>query len=417
MFDFLCKYRLLIENIFSLGSIKGIEYILQFVTFPYLVRILGMTSFGNIAFAQGIVQYFVLFTDYGFNLFGPKEIAKHDDESIRGIFFANIFWSKVFLLCIASVIFLCCCWIFYKFNLCDVILLLIIYINVIGNVLFPVWFFQGIQQMRYITIVSVVARSISVCGIFWFVQSPADYLWAGFFQSIPPLLAGFFSWYILWKKFPETLCFPSIGGIKNCLKDAWAIFISTVAINIYTTSNTVILGLMTNATVVGYFSSAYKIINCVQMGMAPIIHAVYPYVNKLISINRKEALSFIKKVLYIFGGINFIVFIILFYFSGKIIGLLFGFPYNESVLMLRVLSILPFIIALSNVLGIQTMLPLGMQSIFSKIIVSSAIINTILVFPMIFFLGGIGTCIAMVFTECFVTITMAIILKRKKILL
>ena len=77
------KYNKLVENIISLFTIKGLEYILAFITFPYLVRVLQVENFGAVVFVQGIIQYFVLFVDYGFNLLGPKEIAQHDRSEER----------------------------------------------------------------------------------------------------------------------------------------------------------------------------------------------------------------------------------------------------------------------------------------------------------------------------------------------
>lgn len=406
-----------IENIFSLMTIKGLEYLLQFITFPYLVRVLGVTTFGSIAFAQSIVQYFTLFTDYGFNLTGPKDIAKHDDITERGRYFANIFWAKMLLLAISTIIFIGICWLFMTYTAYDAPLLMVMYITVIGNVIFPIWFFQGIQQMRYITIVNGIARFFSVAGIFMFVQSEGDYLWAGFLQGVPPFIAGLISWYILYKKYPETWCLPTWSGIRQTLNDAKDVFISTIAINVYTASNTVILGFMTNTTVVGYFSAAYKIINCIQQGTTPITQAVYPHISKLMSQDTAKALQYIKKVLYLFGGGNLGISVVLLVGADWIVNLLFGTGYDESVVMLRILAALPFIIALSNIFGVQTMLPFGLHRSFSKIITASAVVNTVLVFPLIYLLGGIGTCISMVVTECFVTITMAMVLRKKRILL
>lgn len=411
------NYHLLLENIFSLMTIRGLEYVMQFITFPYLVRVLGVSTFGSIAFAQSIIQYFTLFTDYGFNLTGPKDIAKHDDITERGQYFANIFWAKMLLLGIGTIAFGVICWVFRQYTSYDVPLLVVIYITVIGNVIFPIWFFQGIQQMRYITIVNAIARFCSVVGIFLLVQTKADYLWAGFLQGVPPFIAGLISWYILRKKYPETWCLPTLQGIHQTLRDAKDVFISTVAINIYTASNTVILGFMTNTTVVGYFSAAYKIINCVQQGTAPITQAVYPHVSKMMSHDRAGALRFIKKLLYLFGGGNLVISLILLLGAGPIIQILLGNGYTDSVVMLRILAMLPFIIAVSNIFGVQTMLPFGLHRAFSKIITASAVLNTVLVFPLIYLLGGNGTCISMVVTECFVTLTMGIVLKKKQILL
>ena len=95
--------RKLLENVISLFIIKGLEYVLAFITFPYLVRVLKVENYGLIVFSQSIVQYFVLFTDYGFNLLGPREIAQHDSMLERGKVFANIFFAKIILLVICSI--------------------------------------------------------------------------------------------------------------------------------------------------------------------------------------------------------------------------------------------------------------------------------------------------------------------------
>ena len=68
----------LLENIGSLLTVKGLQYILSFITFPYLVRVLHVDGFGQLAFATGVVQYFLLFSNFGFDLSGPKSIARHD---------------------------------------------------------------------------------------------------------------------------------------------------------------------------------------------------------------------------------------------------------------------------------------------------------------------------------------------------
>lgn len=87
----------------------------------------------------------------------------------------------------------------------DITLYSVVYLMVIGNVIFPIWFFQGIQQMRYITIVNVIGRFLSVACIFYFVKVPSDYILAGLFQAVVPLIAGICSWIILWKNIEKYL--------------------------------------------------------------------------------------------------------------------------------------------------------------------------------------------------------------------
>ena len=405
----------LIENIISLFTIKGLEYILAFITFPYLVRVLQVENFGAVVFVQGIIQYFVLFTDYGFNLLGPKEIAQHDNVNERGKIFASIFCAKVILLCISTIVFILMLTGIQYVNSIDITLYSVIYLMVVGNVIFPIWFFQGIQQMRYITIVNIIGRFLSVVCIFYFVKTPDDYILAGLFQAVVPLIAGICSWIILWKNYREVFVLPTCQDIKQVFIEAWEIFTSTIAINLYTASNIVFLGLLTNNTVVGYFSGAQKIIQNINQLISPITQAVYPYVSKMASNSKMDALKFLRKIVLVLGGGNFIGSILIFVFAEWIVDILLGKGYEQSVLLLRILAFLPFIISLSNVFGIQTMLVFSMKKQFNRVLLSAAIVNTMIVLPMIYFYQAIGVSISMTITEIFVTSSMYYILKKNNI--
>lgn len=403
------------ENILSLATIKGLEYLLAFITFPYLTRILQVEMFGTVVFVQGLINYFTLFTDYGFNLLGPKEIAQNDEADKRGKVFAKIFFAKLFLLLITIAVFVAgilCLNFYFKV---DVLLYVVVFLTVIGNVIFPIWFFQGIQQMRYITLVNIIARFCSIAGIFYFVKQPQDYLLAALFQAIVPLVAGICSWVILIKNFPEVLCLPTFGEVINTLKDGWNIFTSTVAINLYTASNVVFLGFLTNPVTVGYFSGAKKIIDNITQLISPISQAVYPHISKLVTQSPKEVKPFLGKILFILGGGTFIGSVFIFIFADFVVEILLGSGYEESVLLLRIMAFLPFIIAMSNVFGIQIMLPFGMQSTFSRILICAAVLNTCMVLPLIYFWQDIGVSISIVTTECFVTVIMYLTIKKHKI--
>ena len=405
----------LIENIISLATIKGLQYLLAFITFPYLVRVLQVEQYGLIVFAQSIVQYFILFTDYGFNLLGPREIAQHDNVQERGIVFSNIFFSKLFLLSGSMVIFLFGIVGLDFYYKVDTALYLTFYLMVIGNVLFPVWFFQGIQQMRYITFVNIIANVFRAAGIFLLVKTPQDYLVAALFQAIVPLVAAVFSWGILVKDYPEVLVLPSRQGIKKMFVDGWSIFTSTIAINLYTASNVVFLGMMTNNTVVGYFSSAKKIIDNITQLISPITQAIYPYVSKKASASKTDALSFLHKIVVALGGGNLLLSLFIMVFAEWIVKLLLGSGYEQSVMLLRIMAFLPFVISLSNIFGVQTMLVFGMQKAFSRILLMAAVFNTCVVLPMIYFYGDVGVTITISMTECFVTFMMWYVLKQNGI--
>ena len=165
----------------------------------------------------------------------------------------------------------------------------------------------------------------------------------------------------------------------------------------------------------GYFSGAQKIIQNINSLISPITQAIYPYISKITNNSKSDALKFLKKMVWILGGGNFIVSILIFIFAEWIVDLLLGDGYEQSVLLLRILSFLPFIISLSNIFGIQTMLVFGMKKQFNKILLSAAVINTIIVLPMIYFYQAIGVSISMTITEMFVTLTMYIVLRKNNI--
>lgn len=403
------------QNIIALSSIKGLQYILAFITFPYLVRVLQVEKFGAIALAQGIIEYFVIFTDYGFNFLGPREIAKNDTIEERGAVFSSIFFAKLLLLLFASVVFILLSVLVSQFYKVDILLYLVLYLSVIGNVIFPIWFFQGIQEMRHITIANSIARIASVCGIFFFVKIPDDYILAAFMQSLVPIVAAIYSWCIIVKKYPEVLCRPSSGAVLKQLKDGWTIFISTIATNLYTASNVVFLGILTNNTVVGYFSGAKKIIDNITALFSPVSQALYPHISKLANESQDKAILFLRKAFLLFGISTFVLSFLVFILAEPIVGLLLGSNYEQSIIYLRIMSFLPFFIALSNVLGIQTMLTLGMKNVFSRILVKAAIFNTLIIYPLIYFFQAGGVSFAALMTELLVATSMWFALKHRNI--
>lgn len=404
----------LIENIFSLFTLKGAEYVISFITLPYLLRVLGPEKFGALAFAQAIIKYGVLFTDYGFNLTAPRDVAKAEKEDIPHQF-STIMGAKLFLF--VCTLFIGIPLLIVFSNTLDTLLVLCTLPVLIGNILFPIWYFQGIQEMKFITIFNLIARSISVAAIFIFVQQQSDYRLAAFLQSVTPTLAGIISLGVLWHKTPNLFRLPTWRGIKDKLHDGWDIFISTLFINLYTNSNIFILGILTNDTVVGYYAAANKLIEAVKGLLAPVSNAIFPHVSVLFKESEEKAIAFLCKVLHYIGGGSFVISTMVFIFARPIVHLIMGNSYEESVEILRIISFLPFIIGLSNIFGIQTMVAFGMQRIFSRILMWSAVLNFVLIFPMVMWMQATGLAITVVLVELFVTVTMYMVLRKNEIVL
>ena len=406
------KQGKVLENIFSLLSLRGAEYIIAFVTLPYLLRVLGPDRYGAVVFAQAVINYGILVADYGFNLTAPRDIAKADKsdlpQQVRAIMVAKILLLIAVLLIGGSIV----CLIPYKF---DCGLLLCTLPLLIGNVLFPVWYFQGIQEMRFITFFNLAARIVSVVGIFTLVNTKNDYMLAAFLQSIVPLIAGIIAITVLAIKTPELFGVPDYKLVLDKFEEGWDIFISTLFINLYTNSNIFILGIMTNDVVVGYYAAANKLIEAVKGLMMPISNAVFPHVSVLFKESREGAIVFLQKVLRFMGAGSLLASLLVCVFAEEIVGLIMGDAYEESILILRIISFLPSIICLSNIFGIQTMVAFGMQRTFSRILMFSALLNFILIYPLIYTGQAIGLAINTVIVEMFVTVSMYFVLQKNNI--
>jgi PST family polysaccharide transporter len=409
-------YKRLIQNFTSLSILQVANYLFPLIVLPYVVRVLGPAKYGLINFAAAFIAYFNLISDYGFSLSGTKEISIiRDDKEKLSKTFSTIITIKLLLSIFSFLIFILIVYFipFFKNNW-EVYVLS--YGFVIGGVLFPSWFYQGMEQMKYITIIQVVIRSIVTVLIFILIKEENDYLLLVLLNSIAQIMIGIFGIVISLVKFNIKFRPPSFDEIKIQLKSGWNIFQSMIAINIYTTSNTFILGLFASETVVGYYAAADKIRLAFQGIQSVLSQTVFPYVNSLVKESHEKFITFIKKLMKLEFALGFLISLILFVFSPQLTELLLGEKFAASGELLRIISALPLLISLSNVFGIQIMLPLGYDKLFNLVISLSALLHLIILLVLVPKYFAIGTSIAVVTTEFVVTLLLFLFVVKKKIL-
>ena len=407
--------RTLLKNFTSLTILQISNYLFPLITFPYLVRVLGPDKFGLVNFAAAFVGYFSIITDYGFNLSATREVSIHrNDKKKLTEIYCSVLIIKFSLFVISTLIIYILVSAIPKFQI-EYLTYFISFGIVFGNVLFPIWFFQGVENMKYITILNIIFKAVATIFIFLLVTSQNDYNVLVLLNSLSFIGIGIASLIIIRVYFGIGIIFPSKNEILFQLKEGWYIFISTIAISGYTVSNTFILGLFTNNTVVGYFVAADKLRFILQNFLSTVTKTVYPHLSKLFRESLNEGLSFVRKLLIRFGTISFIACLVIFIFAGKFVDIVLGDQYSHSIIILRIISFLPFIIVLSNIAGVQTMLNLNFKKDFAKILIISSLINLVLSFILVPIFYEIGTSVVLLFTEFLVTSLMFISLFRKKI--
>jgi len=409
-------YKIQIKNFSSLSVLNITNYVFSLITFPYIVRVIGVEKFGLINFAAAFVAYFGILTDYGFSWSATQLVSLNRDEKNKLDKNYSAVISIKIILIVISFILLSIIIFSLDFFRVNYELYYLSFLFVVGTSIFPNWFFQGIEKMNYIANITIFFRAISVAAIFIFINSSSDYLLLVGINGITTLLVGIFALGFIQSKYKIKFTFPSKGEIIYYLKYSWDYFISNIGISLYTNTNTFILGLFASNTVVGYWAAADKIRYAILMIYGTFHQSVFPYLTKLINEDFDNAIRKVKKIIRFGGLIAFVISLITFLFSSQICTIILGEAYINSIPILQIISWLPFIIYLSNIFGIQLMLNLGYKKTFAKIILFAAVINIILSFIIVPLYFAIGTAIAVTVTEIFVTTSTYLYLRRKNIL-
>lgn len=405
----------LISNFLSLSTVRILNYILPFITVPYLVRVLGPDRFGLIAFSQAFIQYFNLISDYGFDLSATREISiNRDDKKMVSAIFSSVMLLKMVFTILGFLILCLLVFNIDKFAK-EKLLYLLTFGIVLGNVLFPIWFFRGIEKMKLIVMINILSKVIYVVSIFTFIKSQDDYIYIPLINSIGAIISGLVSLWIILIKFKVKLKIPTFIEIKHELKEGWDIFISKIAINLYTTSNIFILGLFTNNVIVGYYSAGNKIITAINGLIDPLSQTIYPHISKLASESKEMALSFVRKIIKLIGIPIFLISLSLFIFAPQIVNIVLGTQFKESIHVVQIMSFIIFIIFLSNIFGVQVMLNFGYQDVFKRIVINAGIINVILVSILSITFQHIGVAFAVLLIETYITCHQFIFLQQKGI--
>lgn len=362
------------------------------------------------------MQYLVILTDYGFNLTATQQVAKKRDNKIElSVLFWNVIWSKCFLAAVAfSALFLICLLVPKYQN--DWHVLLAFSPMVLGNIIYPIWFFQGMEKMKWITVCTICARLLLIPWVFIYVKTPDDVWVAALAQGATNLIAGLIGCFMIYSHGWVGKVTFSIKEVKASLYEGWHVFASTSAISLYTTSTTIILGLLSGSAAVGYFNAANTIRNAIQGLLNPVTQAIYPRINYLYDNDYTRCISLIKKSLKIIGCLSFIGSAFLFLFAPLIIKYGVGENYTSAVSVLKIMSLLPFMVSLSNIFGVQTMLTHGLKKEFSRILIFAGMSNLLIIFPLVNLFNEDGAALSMLLTECMVTAAMFFYLRKNKIL-
>ncbi len=407
--------RRVVGNAASMMAVQAGSYLLPLVNIPYLLRVIGPEHYGLIAFSQAVMAYFVTLNDYGFNLSATRELSLcRNDNARRSELYSAVMAIKCGL-CLFSFLILCALVRFVPRFHSNGTVFFASFGIVVGTMLFPQWFFQGIEKMYWISMMNLAANLTFTAGIYIFVRHSSDFLIAAVVQAAGKVVAGVLGLIVLFSTEHVRLSVPTVRQLRHRLSDGWHLFLSSAAATLYTSSNAVVLGLVCGMTQVGYFSAAYKIFAAGQGLVSPMCQAVYPHVCALAHRSRELVVGYLRKAMVVIGGITFVGGLMVIALASIIVRVAMGPKYMASVPVLQLMAMTPFACAINNIYGTQGMLNFGMKPQYSRIIVISAFFNSIILIPLCYWFEARGAAASALLTETFVTLTMAWMLYRRGI--
>ena len=192
--------KILLSNFAYLFLLQIAGYVFPLLTLPYLARVIGASGFGKIAFASAIMVWIQTVTDWGFNYTATRDVARCRDDNQRvSEIFSNVFWARCLLMVLSFVVLAVLVFTIPKLR-AEADVIFVSFLMIPGHILFPDWFFQAIERMKYITILNLLSKTLFTIAVFVFVREANDYILQPLFVSLGFVVSGIVAlYYILGK--------------------------------------------------------------------------------------------------------------------------------------------------------------------------------------------------------------------------
>ncbi len=395
------EHKTVIANAFSLFILQGTNYILPLILFPYLVRVLGIENFGLLAFATATIAFFRGIVAYGFDLSGTQQIAVNQTEQRKITeIFNSILVVKAILVILSFILLVLLTALIDKIYVHWEVFLYA-FLIVIGDALFPTWFFQGMEKMKLITYIRIIYKSLFVLMVIFMVKTQDDYILVPLIDGIGAILAGIAALILVKKDFNISFKFPKFYDVIFQFKNSWNIFLSQMAVHFYTSINIFVLGLLTNNQAVGYYALADKIYGAIRGLLIPVNQALFPFLSKQYIQNKLSYYKMIKKISIVYFIALVSLSVLTFIFSQNIVDLISGKNINESIGLLKIFSI-TILFAIGGFYS-SLLIVKSKSKDLSKITFYAMILNLILLYPSIYWYGIFGLAYQFLIVQVFQT--------------
>jgi PST family polysaccharide transporter len=394
----------LAQNAAALYGVQFVRKLLPLLIVPYLARVLGPAGWGLVAFMQSLAEIVVLGIEFGFNLSATREIARHrESKETCGEIMAGVLGAQAVLAlvgisaaaAISSLIpvlrenpWLVAAGLFYA----------------IAQGFIPLWFFQGLERMRLAAMLEIAGRTAGLLAVFVFVRSAQDTWVALAIQGVAPAITTCAGLCLAYRAIPCRT--PTYWLVRGALARGWPLFVFRSAESLYGVANAFILGLFAAPAQVGYFASAEKISRATFGLLNPIRETLYPRISNLAHHSPERAATLARTGGAIMVGSGLMFSMAVYGFAPQLIGLLMGQAFGPAITVLRILSALPLVLAVTHSVGLQWLLPFGRDAEVNRIVVAAGVLNLVLAMILAPHFTEVGMACSVLSAEVFVCVSM-----------
>jgi PST family polysaccharide transporter len=390
-----------LHDLGALYAVQFTSYLVPLLTVPYLARVLGAQGLGLVAFAQAFCGYTALVGEYGFDLSATREIARARGNRTRlAEILGGVVGAKGLLMLAGTAPVLAAWWLVPTFRT-HPRWLWAGWLGALGQAADMLWFFRGIEQVRVAGSLNVAGRMLAVAAIYLAVGTAADGWKVPALFGIFGLVSNAIALAVACRFVRARI--PTMRSVHEALSLGWNVFLLRCSVSLYASSNAFILGLFAAPQVVGFYSGAERMSRALQGLMSPVAQAIYPRISNVARRSPAQAAAIVRVSALTMGLGAAMLGAAAFAAAPILVRVALGDGFEQAVPMVRVMASLPLLVALSNVLGIQWMLPLGLERLFNRIILAAGVLNLLAAVVLARSYGGLGAAWSVVMAETLVT--------------
>ena len=380
------------------------------ITAPYISRVLGADGIGKVDFSSSVVSWFVLLATFGTMTYGVREVAKiRDNQVLLSRFFSEVFILKIVATVLTFVIYLPCILFIERFSQ-DYILFLVQGVVLLFNVFSLDWFFQGVEDYKYITIRSISMKVISLVALFMLVKAEEDYLiYAGIF-----IFALSFSNILNFIYIRKYVRINLMGlNFRQHVKQVLVFFASSMVISIYALLDQVLLGFLKGDTAVALYARAKMLLASGMVLSMTVSNVIMPRLNNYFLNNKEKYTELLKVSADMMLMISIPVMIGTAVLAKQVMLLFGGHEFVPATIALIIISPLAVIVPIGMWNYQQRLLPLRHETIGLYVQIAMATISVVSNIILIPIIGFVGVAISYLLAETTGTIIGFIYLQRK----